>query len=267
VQGNYIGTDITGTLALGNVFEGIFLGGGTSNNVVGGTTPGAGNLISGNNGYGITIADMGTTGNVVQGNYIGTDVTGTLPLGNSDNGVIIATGAMDNLIGGTTDGAGNVIAFNSVNGIVLTGDAGIGNAISSNSIHANSDLGIDLGWDGVTSYDLFDLDSGANDLQNSPILTMVKNTGKGTAVQGVLVSSANTAFRLEFFNSESCDPSGYGEGQTYLGSVQLRTNTIGRASFRMTLPTSLAADGFVTATATDSANNTSEFSNCIMVSP
>ena len=201
----------------------------------------------------------------MQGNYIGTDVTGTLPLGNSDNGVIIATGAMDNRIGGTANGAGNVIAFNSVNGIVLTGDAGTGNAISSNSIHSNSDLGIDLGWDGVTLHDRFDLDSGANDLQNPPILTMVKNTGKGTVVQGVLVSSPNTTFRLEFFSSEACDPSGYGEGQTSLGSAQVRTNNIGRANIRITLPTSLAVGSFVTATATDPANNTSEFSQCVLI--
>jgi titin len=267
VQGNYIGTDITGTVALGNVFEGVSVRGGSSNNVIGGTVAGAGNLISGNNGYGVTIAEMGTTGNLVQGNYIGTDVTGTLPLGNSDNGVIIATGAMDNLIGGTARGAGNVIAFNSVNGIVLAGDAGTGNAISSNSIHSNSDLGIDLGWDGVTLHDLFDLDSGANHLQNSPILTMVKHNSTGTVIKGVFVSSANTTFRLEFFSSEACDPSGYGEGQAYLGSAQVRTSKTGRANFRITLPTSFAVGSFITATATDSANNTSEFSNCMMVRP
>jgi CSLREA domain-containing protein len=265
VQGNYIGTDITGTLALGNVFEGIFLGGGTSNNVIGGVSPGAGNLISGNNGYGITIADVGTTGNIVQGNYIGTDVTGTLPLGNSDNGVILATGAMKNLIGGTAGAAGNMIAFNNVTGIVLTSDAGTGNFISSNSIHSNGDLGIDLGWDGVTLSDRFDLDSGVNNLQNFPILTMVKNISKRTVVKGVLVTSANTAFRLEFFSSEVCDSSGYGEGQSYLGSAHVRTNRIGRANFRVTFPTSFAVGSFVTATATDPANNTSEFSQCVLI--
>ena len=267
VQGNYIGTDVTGTVAIGNVYEGVFIGGGSSKNVIGGTSPGAGNVISGNNGYGVTITDMWTSGNVVQGNYIGTDVTGTLPLGNSDNGVIIATDAMYNLIGGTESGAGNVIAFNNVNGVVLTDDAGTGNAIVSNSIHSNVELGIDLGWDGVTSYDLFDLDSGPNNLQNSPILTMVKNTGRGTLVQGVLFSSADTAFRLEFFNSQSCDPSGLGEGQEYLGSVEVSTNAIGRATFKITLPASSAVESFVTATVTDPANNTSEFSNCIMVGP
>jgi CSLREA domain-containing protein len=220
------------------------------------------------NRFALTGIDLDVNGdNIIQGNYIGTDLTGTVDLGNGANGVAISQGSSGNLIGGTANGAGNVIAFNSVNGIVLAGDAGTRNAISSNSIHSNGDLGIDLGWDGVTLYDLFDLDSGANNLQNSPVLTMVKNTGKGTVVQGVLVSRANTDFSLEFFNGESCDPSGYGEGQTYLGSVQLRTNTIGRASFRITLPTSFAADGFVTATATDSANNTSEYSNCMMVSP
>jgi len=83
--------------------------------------------------------------------------------------------------------------------------------------------------------------------------------------QGVLISSANTTFRLEFFSNNACDPSGYGEGQTFLGFAQVKTNTTGHTTFKITLPASLAAGNSVTATATDPANNTSEFSECVTV--
>ena len=106
VQGNYIGTDITGTLALGNG-DGVRMDGGASNNTIGGTTAGARNIISGNTGDGIDID--GSDGNTITGNYIGTDVTGIVDLGNTLRGVVIHNGASSNTIGGTTAGAGNVI--------------------------------------------------------------------------------------------------------------------------------------------------------------
>jgi hypothetical protein len=145
--------------------------------------------------------------------------------------------------------------------------SGLGNTISSNSIFANGGLGIDLGDDGVTLDDLFDADSGPNNLQNFPVITMVKSTSKGTAVQGVLDSNVNTTFRVEFFSNNACDPSGYGKGQTYLGFVMVKTNITGHVNFRDTLPVALTAGNFVTVTATDLANNTSEFSQCVAVSP
>jgi CSLREA domain-containing protein len=265
VEGNYIGTDVTGTLALGNVFEGVFVGSGTSHNVIGGTVSGAGNLISGNFGNGVTIADDGASENSVQGNFIGTDVTGKLALGNAGHGILIGAGVRDNRIGGTSAAAANVIAFNNAHGIVLTFDAGAGNMISSNSIHTNSSLGIDLGDTGVTSNDSTDEDNGPNNLQNFPVLTEVKSKNKGIEVQGTFMGAPTSSFRLEFFNNNACDPSGYGEGQTYLGFAQVRTNTIGRASFKVTLQTSPPNTDFVTATATDPSNNTSEFSPCMQV--
>ena len=265
VEGNYIGTDITGTLALGNVYEGVFVGVGTTGNVIGGTAPGAGNLISGNYGNGVTLAEAGTAQNSVQGNYIGTDVTGSLALGNSGHGVLLAAGASDNSIGGNSAEAGNLIAFNNAHGVVLTFDAGTGNAISSNSIHTNGSLGIDLGDDGVTLNDAQDIDAGPANLQNFPELTAVKGKNNGVEVQGTLLSTPGTSFRLEFFNDSTCDPSEYGEGKTYVGFAQINTNAAGRTTFKVTLQTPLTAGNLITVTATDSANNTSEFSPCIPV--
>ncbi len=148
VAGNFIGTDMTGTQDVGNSFDGVVIVGGASENLIGGTAAGAGNVLSGNEASGIGIYDIGTTGNLVQGNFIGTDITGTLGLSNSGHGVATAGGASDNLIGGTISGSGNIIAFNNASGIVFASDAGTGIAVLSNSIHSNGNLGIDLGEDG-----------------------------------------------------------------------------------------------------------------------
>jgi titin len=261
VQGNYIGTDVSGTLALGNIGYGIFIGSGAADNAIGGLTAGTRNLISGNSEHGIGIFDDGTTGNVVQGNYIGTDASGALPLGNSRSGIALGD-ALNNTVGGTTVSAGNIIAFNHESGVVFYNANG--NAIFSNSIHSNSGLGIDLGDDGVNANDLSDEDGGPNNLQNFPMLTSVKSKDKGVEVKGTLLSTPSTSFRLEFFSNTTCDPSGFGEGQIYLGSVQGITDPLGHTTFKIMLKTPLANGNLITATATDPENNTSEFSPCVM---
>jgi len=120
VQGNFIGTDVTGTVDLGNSTDGVQIRS-ASNNTIGGITAEARNVISGNNVRGISImGDVNTggsdaTGNLVQGNLIGTDVTGTAALGNTQDGVQIR-GAANNTIGGTTAGARNVISGNNTGG-------------------------------------------------------------------------------------------------------------------------------------------------------
>ena len=132
VQGNYIGTDVTGTVALGNKLHGVRLLTDARNNTIGGTNPGEGNLVSGNGLSGINISDPGSTGNLVQGNFIGTDVSGTLALGNRDKGVDISSPG--NTIGGTTARAGNLISGNNGTGIhIMTGDA-TGNRVQGNYI-------------------------------------------------------------------------------------------------------------------------------------
>src|SRR5207249_2423639 len=137
IQANYIGTDVTGTLALGN---GTGLSMTSSNNVIGGTAGGAGNLISGSLGDGIFISN--STGNLVQGNLIGTDVTGIVNLANGANGVHLLN-ASGNTVGGPQAGATNVIAFNRHDGVLV--DGGTGDSIRQNSIfgHTNG-LGIEL---------------------------------------------------------------------------------------------------------------------------
>ncbi|HEX8597477.1 MAG TPA: hypothetical protein VF952_03080, partial [Chloroflexia bacterium] len=130
VQRNYIGTDVSGNLAVGNLFNGITITS-AANNTIGGTTAAARNLISGNQRYGVGIANSGATGNVVQGNYIGTVVTGASLLGNESGGVIIQN-TSSNAIG--TSGAGNLISGNSVIGVVITGTLSMSNTVQANTI-------------------------------------------------------------------------------------------------------------------------------------
>jgi uncharacterized repeat protein (TIGR01451 family)/CSLREA domain-containing protein len=262
VQGNYIGTDVTGTIDLGNRVIGVSISNAPSN-TIGGTATGARNLISGNNADGVLIEAEGATGNVVQGNYIGTDVTGTMGVGNTSEGVAIFGGS-NNTIGGTAMGAGNTIAFNGSSGVRVHNLPASGIAIGSNSIHDNGGLGIDLGTNGVSTNDADDLDTGPNGLQNFPVLSSAVSSGGSTRITLTLNSTANTTLRLDFFATAACDPSGYGEGQTFLGSTPVTTvgNT---ASFTAMLTGMISAGQVVTATATDPNGNTSEFSQCVQV--
>ncbi|HEY3134667.1 MAG TPA: HYR domain-containing protein [Blastocatellia bacterium] len=284
VQGNFIGTDATGTAALPNRRYGvnIFV---ASNNILGSVVAGAGNLISGNGFSGIDITDFFldreiARGNLVQGNWIGTNVSGTAALGNSQDGVIINSGS-HTTIGGAV-GEANTIAFNGRNGVTVVafkegGFSSTSNTIRRNSIFSNGGLGIDLILtpffipsdsvisDGVTPNDPCDTDSGPNNLQNFPVLASAISTGLSTNVQGSLNSAPSTTFTIEFFSNAACDPSGFGEGQTFIGSTSVMTNANCNVAFNVALPVPAAAGQFITATATDPAGNTSEFSNCIPV--
>jgi hypothetical protein len=240
IQGNRIGTDVTGTQALGNGFLGVYLGG-ASNNLIGGTEAVAGNLISGNSWYGVDIDNYRSAdgSNLVQGNRIGTDVTGTQPLGNGRDGVLI-TRMNNNTIGGEAPGAGNTIAFNGGDGVRV--DQANGNAIQGNAIFANGNLGIELLH-------------GANQGQAAPVITSATSDGTSTTVSGTLTSTPDTTFTLEIF---ATDPSG--SGQHFLGSVLVTTDADGNASFTATFATAFDPGWFLTATATDPAHNTSQFS-------
>ena len=199
----------------------------------------------------------GATANGVQGNLIGVSAPGTSPLGNGIGvqvGVNVDGTASTNVIGGVVAGAGNEIAFNTTIGVVV-GQSSSDNAIFGNSIHQNGTLGIDLIGNGVTPNDLGDIDEGANNLTNFPVLT-----GAAGGVQGTLNSIPDTTFRIEFFGNTACDASGNGEGQLFLGSSAVTTDANGNATIPLF---AVAAGQFVTATATDSSSNTSEFSACV----
>ncbi|MBV9467853.1 MAG: hypothetical protein JOZ57_01255, partial [Abitibacteriaceae bacterium] len=276
VQGNYIGTDVTGTLDRGNAGEGVNIdgdGANVSGNVIGGTTVAARNVIAGNQYNGVRIIFDGATNNSVQGNIIGADVSGTNALGNSSDGVFISS-AGNNLVGGTVSGAGNIIAFNGVDGVSVVApqnnDGTLvslpGNTISSNSIFANGSgtlsLGIDLDDDGVTPNDVGDADIGANDHQNFPVLTSATTNG---FITGTLNSTPNNTFRIEFFANTAADAAGYGEGEVFLGAQNVATDGAGNASFSttVTLPT---GKPYISATATKLATgDTSEFSACVQL--
>ena len=259
IQANYIGTDKTGTAALGNGLRGVELAFKVTNTTIGGTTAAARNIISGNGEIGVFMAFDNTTGNSVLGNYIGTDVSGTSPIPNRFG--VGFNGARDNFVGGTGAGEGNVIAFNRESGVFGLDSLATGNRISGNSIHSNTTLGIDLHPLGVTPNDPSDTDSGPNGLQNFPVLTSVTTTGTGTTIQGTLNSAPSTTYQLEFFSNAACDSSGNGEGKTFVGAGSTTTNASGDGTFSVTVPT-VQAGAPMTATATDPGGNTSEFSAC-----
>jgi uncharacterized repeat protein (TIGR01451 family) len=276
VLGNYIGTDITGTADLGNSGHGVSLLSATTGNTIGGTTAAARNVIAGNGSAGVNLGSQADR-NVVQGNHIGLSPNGAA-LGNDRMGIEIATS--NNTIGGVTAGAGNSIAFNNSYGVIVRNTTG--NAIWGNSIFSNgtgTELGIELGTSGPAPNDELNLDAdtGSNGLQNYPVISLATAAPGNTAIEGVLRSAANTTYRIEFFASPQCNaaaPNDFGEGQRFLGAVSRTTGPNngepnGQATFTGTgavnLPVTLSGVNFLTATATDPLNNTSEFSRCFEV--
>jgi CSLREA domain-containing protein len=263
VQGNYIGTNAAGTAALPNLLGGVRIANGASFNIIGGSTAATRNIISGNNGDAVTvIGGVGSpsNSNIISGNYIGTNAAGTLALGNNGDGIVIENGS-SNVIGGTLAGWGNRIANNNGRGVVVF--AATKNRISGNLIYNNFGIGIDLDNDDVTINDNLDPDTGANFLQNFPVLTSARPVG-GVRLTGTLNSLPNETFRLEFFASPACDASSHGEGQRFLGRTDVVANGAGIASFTVTFPGTVTNGWAITATATHLvSSNTSEFSRCI----
>jgi hypothetical protein len=239
---------------LGGAIAGIYIL--SSNNTIGGLVAGARNVVSGNS-IGIQISQGFVSGNVVQGNFVGLNASGTGPLPNTQQGILIL-GAINNTIGGTQSEASNKIAFNGGPGVGVS--SGSGDVIRGNSIFSNGGLGIDLGADGVTPNDLGDGDTGSNQLQNFPVISGIQSTSNSTTIQGSLKSTTNTAFQIDFYSNAAVDPSGNGEGARFLGTTSVNTNGNGDATINATLPISLVAGQVITATATDPNGNTSEFS-------
>jgi hypothetical protein len=225
IEGNFVGTDPSGTIALGNEGDGMEID--ASGSVVGGSTLASRNLISGNDVDGLSITSA--KGVRVEGNLVGTEADGV--------------GALGNLF----------------NGVDVSGATATGNSILRNSIFSNGQLGIDLGVDGRTPNDLGDADSGANGLQNFPVLTSAKTVSAKTTIKGKLNSRPNAGYTLQFFSN----PSGTNEGRTFVGQKSVTTDGSGTATFTFSLSSTVVAVGqTITATATKTSNgNTSEFSD------
>jgi hypothetical protein len=258
VAGNFIGTDATGTMALPNV-TGVADSG--TNTRIG--TDGDGirddverNVISGNEGHGVSASGSNL---VIAGNCIGTDVSGEVALQNTGRGVLLG-GCSGTRISteGTNPASRNIIAFNGLAGVSIEGGA-IGNSVRGNSIYGNGGLGINLDVFGVTANDLGDGDTGPNNLQNFPVITAAASDGTNTTINGTINSTANTTFTIDAYSSTTGDPSGYGEGETYLGTTTALTDASGDGTWSLTVAEDVT--GLVlSATATDSSGNTSEFS-------
>ena len=153
IQGNFIGTDPTGTLGQGNGSSaqsgGVWIDG-SSGNWIGGPYPTNRNLISGNGGPGVYL--LNCTGNTVQGNLIGTSVSGTAALGNSNNGISLYNAA-GNQVGGSSTAARNLISGNGGSGVYFSGSGTTGNSVQGNYIgtDSNGSLAIPNAGDGVTA--------------------------------------------------------------------------------------------------------------------
>ena len=305
IEGNYIGTDVTGTIDLGNSGAGIFSSLGIGSHAI------RGNVISGNGGNGISLSiglpnsvednfigtdasgtfalgndqngirgslqalivkrnvisgngqnGIDSTGrNLFQGNLIGTDVTGTLAIGNSGAGIR----ADIDQIGGPNPEDGNTIAFNGGDGVIVSRPFPVAIPILSNSIFSNGGLGIDIDDDGVTPNDSCDADSDPIALQNYTVLTSASSAGGNTVIEGTLDSLPNSTFLIQFFSSAECDPSGFGEGQHLIGSITVTSGASCVTSFTASFPNASVVGTFITTTATRSGSSTSEFSRCIAV--
>ena len=254
VLGNVIGADAGGTLDRGNAGSGIAVIS-SGSNYLGGVGLGAGNLLFGNDTHGVLLSGAGSDNNDVFGNVIES---------NTGHGVLLSNTALNNRIGGPLVGQGNTIASNSGSGVVVHSGS-TGTVIQRNAIYSNTGLGIDLSasgvaTDGVTFNDAGDVDSGGNSLQNFPVLSSVFTNGSQVRITGSLDSAASTTYRIELFASTSTDPGNHGEGQRYLGYIDVATEFDGLAVFDTTLTVAVAAGEYVTATATDPSGNTSEFS-------
>jgi hypothetical protein len=267
ISGNLIGLTADGATVLGNGGNGIQIQRPPSLSspspvttvTVGGDSSLYRNVIAGSLNGIFNSAD----GTVIQGNFIGTDITGTLDFGNQLYGIFVDDGHMAI--------TGNIVANSGSVGIEVFRSQTTGVSIRGNSIYSNFYHGIDLGNDGVSLNDVGDFDTGTNNLQNFPLLSSATTDGVTTTIAGTLDSSGT--FTLDFFANAACDtygngyPYGHGEGETLLGSTTMVS--AGNTSFNVTLPVPVAVGQIITATATSAPStaptgDTSEFSACIM---
>ena len=322
IWGNLIGLDAAGTTALGNMLNGIKVDS-ADGNEIGGDSDSKRNIIAANGDDGI---ELNSSNNVVQRNFIGTDITGLIGHGNGGHGIRILSGSL-NQIGGDAEVDGNLIADNSDSGIRVEGTAvfttiennsigvdsaenplgnskngiilgdtssqttirdnhiahngfdGIAVATTAtvnkfriNRIYSNGELGIDLNNDDVVNAnDTGDTDSGGNGLMNFPIILGANaDTNTVTILLETRATVTPFTYRIHVYRNQTCDDSGHGQGERYVGSLDLTTTSNnGIVQETAALSGNFNTGEQLTATATplDSTSpedGTSEFSACFM---
>ncbi|MEM1224566.1 MAG: right-handed parallel beta-helix repeat-containing protein [Planctomycetota bacterium] len=197
IEGNYVGTNVSGTLAIGNGSSAVWLGETSGGQITG-------NLLSGSVGFNGLVLQQNSSRNHVDGNLIGTDVTGTLSLGNNTNGILIRSGASENMIGGATEAERNIISGNRFDGIRIQGATTQANHVGGNYIGVDRTGLAPLG-NGLSGVHLFDGANhnviGLNDFNSrddAPIEPdLVNRSAEGNVIsgngqQGVQIQSAGT---------------------------------------------------------------------------
>ncbi|HET9667035.1 MAG TPA: FG-GAP-like repeat-containing protein, partial [Desertimonas sp.] len=189
VSGNFIGSNVSGTARIPNGGAGVAVINGASDNTIGGTTAGAGNLISGNTGPGVTINTAGTTRNTVAGNLIGVNAAGSAALFNGNSGVVLNTGTTNNTVGGTTTAARNVISGNNQSGVSVSGAGTSGNTVAGNHIGTNAagSAAVANGNNGIT------INGSATNNTIGGTSAGAGNVISGNPVQGIAINTAGTS--------------------------------------------------------------------------
>ena len=254
VAGNYIGTDLSGTNALGNGSDGVFIAG-SRFNVIGGTSAADRNVISGNAYNGVEINSNSynsqyNAGNIVEGNIIGADVSGTIDLANGADGVAVFNSSA-NVVGGNAPGASNLIAYNGGSGIRVSGyyyytPQPLGTQITSNSIFANIGPGITLGT------------AAAIPVVNAQ-LTSAYLSGTGTDVEGSFAGTPGASYLVQFFSTPASEASYSPQGKTLIAQQTYTADGGGLVRFSTVLGTAVPIGEAISATATDSNQTTSAF--------
>lgn len=316
IESNRIGTNVAGTSSLPNSC-GVTVLASIGSSTVGGTAMSARNIISGNNGNGVSL--NGSSGLKALNNLIGLNASQTAGIVNSGSGILVGSSnatigaGAGNVIGanydgieiinfvsgtllrknvigvatvggpaanpsrsgirieadnstvGSTNGAGpNTISLCLKEGVKVVG--GTGNLIRYNSISGNGGIGINLVRSGeldgaVTPNDALDADAGPNRLQNYPVVTSAIGSNVGVSLQ----AARSTSYTVDIFDAGGCDPSGFGEGKNRIGGGLVTTDFNGNAAGTFLVSGSVSSGMILTATATDAAANTSEFSPCFSV--
>ena len=238
IRWNYIGINANATATLGNAQDGIRIDGSADNVDI------YNNTIGGNLGDGIQVDGSGTNSTIIRVNEIGTDSTWTQDFGNAGHGIYVSNGPLDTRIGNNAiaSSTANTVYNNDGDGIRIEGASTTTNYIQINRTYNNGGLGINLvgGTEdafGVTQNDNLDADTGANNLQNYPVITSATTNGTNVTVNWTLNTAASQTNRyaIFFYVSQVADASGNGEGQRYIGMVPtVSTNASGNASGAIT---------------------------------
>ncbi|WZO98058.1 right-handed parallel beta-helix repeat-containing protein [Isosphaeraceae bacterium EP7] len=282
-----------GNVVVKNAGDGIHALLGSSNlsilgNSIGVVADGTGSAATTGNGRnGIEVET--SSGVSILGNMVRYSALSGINLKYTQNSVVRSNQVLSNLgdgisdlgyhdtIGGAMDGAANLIANNggagvsvlatpppapaASGGIVISAPVNYGRSvlISRNSIYGNAGLGITLGGS-TTPLPNGSSPSGPNQSQNYPVDVTATVSPDTLSIAGMLVGAPSSDYILEFFSNPTNDASGHGQGRTFLGSMSVTTDVAGNATFTLPMAMTMAPGTIVSSTATDSLDNTSEFS-------